>query len=211
MFRSLLESPFAYRVLSREFDADVTTKNIVQSAGYQPGLKLLDIGCGPGDLAKYVRAEDYVGVDISERYIAQARHDYGGEFYILSADRVDELPMQFDRVTICGLLHHLSDRVVDDTLSALRAILKPGGYAYVTEAVWPTHGWDLPSWLIRKLDRGKFVRSSQQWREILARTFAVEDEQVVRNRVIEYYKCVLRPRQQLTAGTSAPEQSAKNL
>jgi 2-polyprenyl-3-methyl-5-hydroxy-6-metoxy-1,4-benzoquinol methylase len=38
--------------------------------------KILDIGCGLGGIAAFVRPEDYIGIDIVERYLAKARSTY---------------------------------------------------------------------------------------------------------------------------------------
>jgi SAM-dependent methyltransferase len=188
----LLGRPQLYRLTEWFFNADAYRRQTVQRAGYRAGMRTLDVGCGTGDLAQYIAPADYVGVDISAAYIEQARRDYGGRFHVLPAERITELPDRFDLAFLFGLLHHLPDPAVGETLEALNRVLAPGGYAYIVEAMWPTRFWNLAGYALRKLDRGAFVRTPPQWRALLGARCAVERERIARNRFVEYYECVLR-------------------
>lgn len=42
-----------------------------------PGMRLLDMGCGTGALLSFLPELDYVGVDLSEQYIAAAKQRNG--------------------------------------------------------------------------------------------------------------------------------------
>src|SRR5258708_38847802 len=92
-----------------------------------------------------------------------------------------------------GVFHHLSDAEVCATLAGLARVVAPGGRFGLLEAVWPSWFWDLPGYVLRALDRGKYVRSKKAWCRLLGETWAVSDVRVTRNFVIEYFGCTLTP------------------
>jgi ubiquinone/menaquinone biosynthesis C-methylase UbiE len=79
---------------------------------YRNGDRVLDLGCGPGSLwpqwQSLQSAERLVGVDLSERMIAEARSRHPeGEFTV---GRVHDLPFEassFDLVIASSVLHHV--------------------------------------------------------------------------------------------------------
>ncbi|NJB84700.1 cyclopropane-fatty-acyl-phospholipid synthase [Lewinella marina] len=100
---------------------------VCRKIGLQPGMKVLDIGCGWGSFAGYA-AERYgvsvVGVTISKEQLRLARERYGHldvEFRFQDYREVDET---FDHVVSLGMFehvgpknHHTFMRVVDRCLS----------------------------------------------------------------------------------------------
>jgi ubiquinone/menaquinone biosynthesis C-methylase UbiE len=205
MSRALLRLPFVYRMLCRCFNVEAAHRDLIARAGYRPGMRTLDIGCGPGDLASYVDPLDYVGIDVSEAYIEHARRRIPATWHVLPAERVGELEESFDLALMFGVFHHLSDEHVRATLTGLARVLKPTGRFVLVEAVWPTHFWDLPGYAIRKLDRGQFVRTRSQWCRLLSESWRLGTPYVRRNFSIEYFGCELRPPQ---AGVLAKKASA---
>lgn len=193
MFRALLNLPAGYRLLASAFGSDKVYRGLVEESGYTPGTRTLDVGCGTGDLAKYIKGEDYVGIDLSAEYIADASARWRAEFYVMSATDIDKLPScSFDLALICGVLHHLDDLSVARTLAALREVVKPTGRVFILEAVWPSNSMDLIGYFIRRLDRGDFVRTAAEWRSLLCDDWSIERDAVIRNGIIEYYQCTLK-------------------
>ena len=94
--------------------------------------KVLDIGCGPGEDSKifFSKSESYVGVDLSEEYIQNAREKYSdyGVFYQSDVANLSSLNLGlFDLITLKGVSHHLSDEEVLNTLESLKKLLAPNG------------------------------------------------------------------------------------
>ncbi len=204
MPRALLRIPFVYRALCRCFNVEAAHRDLIARAGYRPGMRTLDIGCGPGDLANYVEPRDYVGIDVSEAYISDARRRIPAQWHVLPAERVSELKDSFDLALMFGVFHHLSDDQVRATLTGLERVLKPQGRFVLVEAVWPSHFWDLPGYVIRKLDRGQFVRTEAQWHRLLGERWQMSTPYMRRNFIIEYFGCELRPAVAgVVAGTEA--------
>ena len=82
-FYSLLSVPAVYRVfraLVRGGNANAYMTEYVKPVA---GEKVLDIGCGPGEILEELPAVDYLGFDISTKYIEAALKRYGqrGRFF----------------------------------------------------------------------------------------------------------------------------------
>src|SRR5262249_14995631 len=194
MIRQLLSVPAVYNLHNRVFNASEAFRRVAAGCGYEPGMAVLDIGCGPGTLAAYALPEDSTGIDVSAEYVEHARRHHGGTFQVLPAERVGELHARFDLAVMVGVFHHLSDQQVQECLAGLARVLDPAGRFRLLEAVWPSHWYDLPGWLLRKLDRGHFVRSRDQWCRLLSNSgWGLADMRVTRNRFLEYFECSLTP------------------
>jgi cyclopropane fatty-acyl-phospholipid synthase-like methyltransferase len=128
----------------------------------EPGERILDVGCGTGDVVKFLNGVDYLGVDLSDEYIerAEARVRPGVRFEVLSADElVPERLGVFDVVTAIGVMHHLPDETVGEMLTSVAQLLTPGGRFIAIDPVWdPTSR--TTARVLAALDRGRFVRAA---------------------------------------------------
>lgn len=96
--------------------------------------KILEIGCGTGQLAWELAQRtsgDVLAVDLSPKFVNSASHRYvlpNLEFRVLdlSEDLPAEFFQSFDYVVGNGILHHLFLRL-DSALRAFGGILRPGG------------------------------------------------------------------------------------
>ena len=135
--------------------------------------RVLDCGCGPGDLLEYFPDVDYVGIDIDAQYIAEARSRFGDRATFrlgpLGAETMTE-EAHYDLVLAWGVLHHLEDDLAREFLSLARRCLKPTGRLVVADVCYT----DDQSWVARYLadkDRGQHVRSLEEWRALVRPTF----------------------------------------
>ncbi len=97
-------------------------------AGLPPGVRVLEIGCGTGDLLVALRqlGADVMGVEPNAAAAKAAHENYGLTVEIGMLDDVTLAPAQFDLVLMKYALEHVhSPR---ETLAAISALLKPGGY-----------------------------------------------------------------------------------
>ena len=111
---------------------------LVEALGLAPGMRVLDVGCGPGRHAHALAARDIAchGIDISQRFVDLAvERDVPGA----SFERLDARRLAFDgvfdaAVSLCqGAFGLLSTD--DDTLAVLggmAAAVRPGGRVAVS-------------------------------------------------------------------------------
>ena len=80
--RLILESGTVFRIFKKILEKKVGVETFLSHAGILPGDKVLDIGCGLGDVLSYLPAVEYYGIDISERYIdfAKKKYRHSGSF-----------------------------------------------------------------------------------------------------------------------------------
>jgi len=137
------------------------------------GDALLDLGCGPGDVFELMPQVRYLGIDMSENYIAAARRRFGERARFLKGD-LNSVEMEqlgdFDQVIAMGVMHHLSDDEVVAMLRRIREFLKPGGrfISYDPAFTEPQH--PIARWL-HKHDRGRFVRFDRQYERLISKVF----------------------------------------
>ncbi|RZS89566.1 cyclopropane-fatty-acyl-phospholipid synthase [Motilibacter rhizosphaerae] len=108
---------------------------VCRKLGLQPGMKLLDVGCGWGGMVMHA-AEHYgvqaLGVTLSRRqaeWAQKAIADRGlaGSAEVRFSDYRDAPDAEYDRVSSIGLTEHIGDKELDDYFGRLYAKLKPGG------------------------------------------------------------------------------------
>jgi SAM-dependent methyltransferase len=110
-----------------------------EAAGVVPGAKVLDLGCGSGDLMIHLLAvgADVTGVDLSPGMLALAEQRvsaFGGgrtaELRVASAEGLDLDSDAYDVVVGRFILHHLE---IGRAAPQIARVLRPGGRAVFAE------------------------------------------------------------------------------
>ena len=132
------------------------------------GSSLVDVGCGSGNVLAYLRDETGVrrlaGIDVSPRYLEQARERLGCETHqgsILDADLVARLAGRFDFAVLGAVLHHLVGRTRRASRERARlalahavSLVRPGGHVILHEPVF------YPPWTMDLVFYAKRVAST---------------------------------------------------
>lgn len=140
---------------------------------YRPGLRILDIGCGPGYIVESIPECDYVGYDIDPTYIEHAKRHHGGKgsFFCKVLTTADlEAQPPFDVIFLHGVLHHLDDGTAREVLDLARAALKTGGCLLTLDGYRTADTTGLGRWMLDN-DRGRHVRSREAYLELVGDRF----------------------------------------
>jgi len=130
-----------------------------------PGISVLDVGCGPAEILELLQDVNYIGLDHNPNYIATATKKYGakGTFICAGVDQLNDFGLKtFDRIIILGVMHHLDDAQLAKLMMSLKDRLNQGG-TLITFDVAYEDKQNLIAKLLAKNDRGKFVRTKEQY------------------------------------------------
>jgi SAM-dependent methyltransferase len=137
-----------------------------------PRARVLDLGCGTGELLNYLGDVNYTGVDVSDDYIVRARSNFGdrGEFFVGDASSVDLPAGEFDLVLAVGVLHHLDDLQAEGLFGVAAAALKSGGRLITIDPTFVRAQKKAARFVIEH-DRGRNVRYPQAYHALADRFF----------------------------------------
>lgn len=172
--RSVLSAPMIYNLVQNLVGARRYRDEIVRRY-IQPetGDRILDVGCGTGDVLQALPKVEYFGCDISPEYISTARRRFGnrGTFVCqaLDADLIRSLPV-VDRVISIGVLHHLSDDEALDMMRLAKSALKPGGRFITVDGTFEAGQSRIARFIIAR-DRGQAVRTPDGYRALAEQVF----------------------------------------
>lgn len=101
---------------------------------------LLDVGCGPGILALYLRESGYAppvrGLDLDQKKIERARNAARGyekvDFEAKVVEAIDEIP---GHVTLLDVVHYLDDNAQTALLTSIAARAQPGAAVVLRETL----------------------------------------------------------------------------
>jgi ubiquinone/menaquinone biosynthesis C-methylase UbiE len=176
-------------ILENDFRAIRATIRACLSAG--PGVRTLDLGCGPGAFSPMFDGGDYVGADLNARYIEYARRRFKGTFVVADARRVELPAGRFDQVLIFGLLHHLPDDDVRAVLAEAKRMLVDGGRLLVIEDIPAVSRVNVLGHLIHRVENGEHIRPAEAYRKLYGEMARVEREETLRSGICDYYAALL--------------------
>lgn len=165
---------------------------IKETFDFNDNKKILDIGCGTGEFAGLFSKFDYYGIDISERYIRYAAKRKKGNFKVMDAARLEFPDDSFDYILIMAILHHLDNDKINQVLSEAKRVIKPGGKILAMEDAKVEKLENPAVRFVQKFDKGGFIRTPEQYKNIAAKNFFVSREQTFRNGGCIYYSLVLK-------------------
>lgn len=151
---------------------------ICRKLGLQPGMRVLDVGCGWGGLARH--AARHFGCEVVGITLSPAQRDYADS-------RREGLPVEFrlqdyrevggtfDRVASVGMMEHVGHKNYAPYMTAVAARLRPGGL-FLCHTIGNTASKvSSDPWLTRYIFPGSLLPSVAQVARAAERHFVVED------------------------------------
>lgn len=172
--RPVLANPIAYQLWWNLVGGPAQAKVLVNEY-VQPrvGARILEIGCGPGTIVRYLPPSDYSGFDLSPKYIAQARRRFPNAHFV--CERVSRFSLSkeqnFDVVLALGIVHHLEAAEARQLFQIAHDALRPGGKLVTIDGVWTDDQSSTARWLLAR-DRGEYVRSEREYVGIASQVFS---------------------------------------
>jgi SAM-dependent methyltransferase len=169
---------------------------ILEAVGAGEGDRILEIGCGTGELAHFLARDTrahVTGADLCEPFIAQAKASFGTDRLdfvtadLSKAEDIARLGRKFRAVVGNGILHHLYFHI-DDAVERLAQLLVPGGrfvfwepnlfnpYVYAIFSFKPLRKLAklepdemafTPRWISTHLERAGFTNVQAEFRDFL--------------------------------------------
>ena len=172
--RSVLAIPAAYNLWWKVVGGPAYAKVLVREY-LQPevGARILEIGCGPGTIMRYLPQVEYLGFDLSSQYIEMARKRFPKAHFV--CERVSQFSLaeqqSFDAVLGLGIVHHLDDQEARQLFQIAYDALKSGGKLITVDGVWTDDQSPAARWFLAR-DRGEHVRSEREYVNIASQVFA---------------------------------------
>ena len=169
---NVLALPLAYRAFNVLIGAPHARAIFVREhVRPTPGQRVLDIGCGVGEMVPFLPGIDYLGFDESAEYVRTARAHHPGVCF--SCERIDSHsvnPETFDLALAIGVLHHLNDAEALALLRLAHTSLRPGGRLVTLDGCYASGQSAVSRWLLSR-DRGRHVRQRDEYLRLMGEVF----------------------------------------
>lgn len=144
----------------------------------EPGMTILDIGCGWGSFAKFA-AENYgvsvVGITVSKEQADLGKHMCAGLPVEIRLQDYREMHEQFDRVLSIGMFEHVGYKNYDSYMEVSHRCLKDGGLSMLHTIGSLTSGTTTDPWIAKYIFPNSMLPSLKQIADAAEKYFVIED------------------------------------
>ncbi|HML55382.1 MAG TPA: class I SAM-dependent methyltransferase [Solidesulfovibrio magneticus] len=184
-----------FDLIANLFYNDEVKSAIKNAVSPSHDLAILDAPCGTGILTPLCLPSQYTGIDLDADRIASAKERYAGvgSFFVADAAKLDFPGASFDVILASGLFHHLDDVTVLRVLAEFSRVLKPRGRLVVFEAIWPLNRLNVLGYVMRRMDKGKFVRHAAEFENMFKQYFTISSGRPLNSLCLDYDLKVMVP------------------
>ena len=175
MIQAALNDLFQRIVTLNKVEQKALLRSRLTALQLPEGRHVLDFGCGTALFAPVFRDAklEYYGYDIDERLIAYANRLYDRGRFTNSQDDLRAV-RPFDLILANCCFHHMDDVTLAEELVRIESLLNLTGILLVIDILLPREDSFLPRKLFRKLERGAYVRTLEDYRTLIEKRFLVQ-------------------------------------
>ncbi len=151
---------------------------ICRKLGLEPGMRVLDIGCGWGSFARYAAERhgvDVVGINISTEQIEFAQEYCKGLPVEIRWQDYRDLKGTFDRIVSVGMFEHVGHKNYRHFMEIARRSLRPDGLFLLHTIGHLTTGVNADPWMEKYIFPNSELPSLRQISRACEGHFVVED------------------------------------
>ncbi|MFB3785098.1 MAG: cyclopropane fatty acyl phospholipid synthase [bacterium] len=184
LYRAMLDRRMVYSCAYwKEADSldaaqEAKLRLVCEKIGLKPGMKLLDIGCGWGGLAKYA-AEKYqaevAGVTVSRNQMDEARRQCAGLPVDIQLRDYRGVEGTYDCVVSIGMFEHVGNKNYRAFLTAVERLLRDDGLFLLHTIGLPGSGWTTDPWIAKYIFPNSKLPSLAQISRAAEGLFLIED------------------------------------
>ena len=144
----------------------------------EPGMRLLDIGCGWGGLAVWAACHHgvtVVGVTVSDRQLSWGQRHWADEGIELRHQDYRDIEGKFDRIVSIGMLEHVGYKNYRAYMEKLGDLLDEDGIALIQTIGSNTSQHHTDPWIERYIFPNSMLPSIAQLAEAMQETLVLED------------------------------------
>ena len=184
LYRSMLDKQLIYSCgyWNTATDLDMAQEAklslICRKLALEPGMRILDIGCGWGGAARYA-AETYgvtvKGITISEEQAHIARQTCAGLPVDIEVQDYRSLSGKYDRIMSIGMFEHVGYKNYRTYFEKARELLKPDGLFLLHTIGSNTSRRITDAWIEKYIFPNSMLPSAAQITQALENRFVIED------------------------------------
>jgi cyclopropane-fatty-acyl-phospholipid synthase len=159
---------------AQEAKLDLVCKKI----GIQPGMKILDLGCGWGSFAKYASEKygaEVLGVTVSKNQVELGKQLCQGLNVELQLQDYRDVEGEFDAVISIGIMEHVGYKNYHTYMDVVNRTLKDGGIAFIHTIGGNKSSISTNPWVDKYIFPNGMLPSIAQLAKAMEKTFIVED------------------------------------
>jgi cyclopropane-fatty-acyl-phospholipid synthase len=151
---------------------------VCRKVGLEPGMKVLDLGCGWGSFAKYA-AEKYgvevTGVTVSKEQVKLGRELCAGLPVDLRLEDYREVTGTYDRVVSIGIMEHVGWKNYRSYMEVVKRTMKEDGIAFIHTIGGNTSTTATTAWTNKYIFPNGMIPSISQLGRAMEGLFVMED------------------------------------
>ncbi len=184
LFERMLDSRLIYSCGYWEFAQDIEQAQadklemICRKLDLQAGMRLLDVGCGWGGLARWAAEKhgvSVVGITVSKEQLVLAQQRVRGLPVSLYLQDYREVQGQFDRIVSVGMFEHVGQKNYATYFDHMRRLLDPEGVFLLHSIGNHVTSAATDPWIDRYVFPNGKLPSAQELAQALEGRFLIED------------------------------------